>query len=610
MEYRTMYRLLKKLSTESLCRIKISQESVRVGSEGDNPLKRHIPVLPAAILLVLLFVLPVMSCLKPTEFDEDMLPPIPKIEPDPEPPPDLSADPINITGIAPVTGETAKDTLVLTAESLGSIGWIPAPSNGKFGALTDYIAVITLAMMGGRSLPPADISVTVEHALSSTYDAVSGKITAYFPRTHYPVKSVDDLAAAVSAVKNTLLLAADDKNIIDLESAFYTDANSKNTFITIGTDDSDNTIPYTVRGQGKYSAEALTAGILLANNNITLEDIRFNITTITQAIPHLWSSGTNPPATNSYYRAALSIGRYKGAPLINSDRSIVSNYAANLGGVLPSKNVVVRNCNISFTDDNSMLAGIYINRGADNIENISITDNTIHVESSQYAIQAILVQSYAPTLSITGNGLESRNVPLVAPSPNGSNPTRNPAGALFMQIHPDNVTGSDMPLIGDNIINGNPTYDFFINILSHGDRTGVQEMINNGFATSDSTWMTADSTDTGSFYKKLIDALLLQTRAGAGYGYLALYLGNPRGGLSDFVYEAYSRENAKLGAIDFWGYEISTPVKSYTNNQVRARILINPSTGRAYDTNGQFYWTRNIKGDNTNQGANIPNAQP
>jgi hypothetical protein len=472
--------------------------------------------------------------------------------------------------------------------SLGSIDWIPDPANGRFERFTDYTAVITMAMVGGHPLPPADISITVDEALIAVYDAVSGKITVRFPRTHYPVKSTAELAAAVAAVKTIPPLAVNDKNVIKLTTDFY--ANTKGDFITIGADNAENTIPYTVQGLGQYSNETLSVGILLANNNITLEGVRFDITDSGKGIPHKWSG-------SSYYRAALSVGRYQSAPTTSN-----SNYAA---GTPPSKNVAIRNCGISFTADNSMLAGIHINGGTGMVEHISVTDNTVLVEAgntSPYAVQAILVRSYAPGLSITGNGLETKNVPLVSPTVDGSNPTRNPAGALFMQIHPDNITNSDTPLISNNIINGNPTYDFFINILSHGDRVGVPEMMGNGFATPNSKWMTSESTDTGSFYKKLIDTLLPQARTGAGYGYLALYLGSPRGSYGDFVYEAYVRENGRLSAIDFWGYAISGG--AYTANEVRARILIHPATGRPYNTNSQFYWTRSIRGNSNNRGTN------
>jgi hypothetical protein len=235
-----------------------------------------------------------------------------------------------------------------------------------------------------------------------------------------------------------------------------------------------------------------------------------------------------------------------------------------------------------------MIAGIMVLGLQSPTEHISIIDNEVTVDttSSSYAAQALLIYSYTPTLQITGNGIEAINI--------ATNHTK-PASALFMQINPSFIGNfSDTPLISGNTINGNPAYDFYINIMSHDNRVGVQEMLANGFATPASTWMAAASTDTGdtrSFYKRLIETLLPQIRTGSGYGYLAMYLNNG----DDCVFEAYERRNSRLYAIDFWGYTIDKG--AYTSKEVRARLLLN-SAGEVAKNVEQFHWTYTITDTN------------
>jgi hypothetical protein len=533
-------------------------------------MKPHIQA--AAGLFTFLPILFTLSCLGPIGFTDDWEMP------------ETAPAAVTISGIQPETGQPAMSEITPTANYMGTIDWksgsvsYAAPFN--FEAFKDYAAVITLAVKGGRPLPPADTSITVAGALDSAYNAATGEITARFPRTHCPVNDMVELNAVAGAVQ-TLSIPNDprSKNIIRLTDAFYTTVNNNTAapfFISIGASDIDNTVPYTVQGRGKYYNKALNAGILLANNNITLENVRFNITDINRGVPKMWTAASN-------YRTALLIGRYKAAPVLGDD----SNTA---GGGAQSKNVTVRNCNINFADNGGMIAGIIIRGAANPVEHISITDNDVSVTTlgSTSAAQALLVYSYAPTLSITGNGLKSFNKLLTH---------NNPAAALFMQINPSHAAGfTGTPLISGNTINGSPTYDFYINIYSHGDRVGVPQMTANKFATPDSTWMTADSTDMGggrSFYKKLIDAVMPQTRPGAGYGYLAMYLGSANNSIiNDCVFETYARQSGRLYAVDFWGFKINNGAYLQSGggaNEYRARLLLDED-GHVYKKNEEFHW--------------------
>jgi hypothetical protein len=543
-------------------------------------------------LITALLGLAVQSCLGPVGISEDQIPvppphseeppdqpedpPAPPEEPPDQPgdsPPPILALSIAIEGSLPAIGKTPPQHITSTAEYAGDIRWQPAPVNNQFQAFTDYTAVIELAMKGGHPLPPAEAAVTVAGALSAAYDAAAGTITAAFPRTHYPVNSPAELETAVAAI------SAPGENVIELTGDFYDEVNNNVIttpyYVTIGAGSAPNTVPYTVRGLGKDPPHtSLNAGILIANNNITLEQVRIEITDKDRGVPREW-------AGSLYYRAAVLVRRY-------TDSSTPLAAAP--------QNVTVRNCDISFTVNNSMIAGIYINNGAgpqDPINNISIAGNTVSVISSDagYAAQALLIHHYDPSLSITGNGLKAQNIAATH---------SNPAGAILMQLYPD-IDPSQTPDISGNTINGSPTYDFYINILSPGNRKGIPALFADKFATPASKWMTAASTDTHSFYKKLVETLLSQSRAGAGYGYLAMYLGAPAGSLNDCVFEAYAQESGKVVSIDFWGYVMDPGAYKagggsppYTDN-VRARLLL--SNGYVTKNDAPFHWWANGGGD-------------
>jgi hypothetical protein len=563
----------------------------------------------AAAAIIIIFTFSVLACLDPVGYPENT----------PKDTGQSTGDdtiPITIDGIQPEAGKQAIDRINTIVQGVGAdfewkdhTGTIINTTPLTFEEFEDYTALIYLYAKGGHTLPLTNAKIDVKGALDFSYNPATAVITAVFPRTHYPVASVTELNTAVAAVQ-LLPSPADPRSetVIDLTDAFYDDANNPSGtnsggFITVGAGAADNNIPYTIRGLGRYHAKELNVGVLLANNNVTLENLRIDITSKDKGVPHLWSrnSKTNP-AEYLYYRAAVIIGRYKAVPS-------TANNPEDYYAVPPSKHVTVRDCDISFAVSDSMIAGIYIRPGTkDNpIEYISIADNELRVEAtnnSGSAAQALLVQRYAPTLSITGNGLESKNLLRTPDTPTW------PAGGLFMQVDPD-ISADVTPLISGNTINGYPTYDFYINITSRGDRVGVPELLTNGFATPGSTWMTADFTDTGSgksFHKKLIETLLPQIRPGAGYGFLALWFGGTLGAPAntDNVFEAYHRKNNRLYAIDFWGYTIDDTIDNGVYNvsgtggvnERRARLLLN-DTPKVYEK-GTFQWTSEKAGTNIN----------
>jgi hypothetical protein len=535
----------------------------------------HPPLLRRLLFIFLLSGL-ILSCLKPVDFSIEDL----DGKPAADDPVLSSLGPINITGITPVANKIAPLVFV-SLDYIGAISWSPnIPVSGLyancFEPFQDYTAVIELAMKGGHSLPPAGTSVTVDGALSAAYNAAAGTITATFPRAHLSVDTVQELNDVI--LSNPPLGDTNGENIILITGLFYDNTNTANNPVTIGASTTANNIPYTIKGLGtELSKKSLNVGILLANNNITLEDVKIEITASSKGVPYSGSSA---------YKAALSIGRYSDANTLLTDGN---------------QNVNVKNCNISFRANGSMIAGILVVNGTSPTGRISITDNIVSVmatNGSTKAAQALLIRRYGSALSIKRNMLRSENAPM-------ANATTNPASALFIQLFPEDINVSmPSPDITDNTMFGAPTYDFFVNRMTGNDRVGEQLMIDDKFATAASVWATSDSADKNSFYKKLLEALVLQTESIQGYGYFAEYLGNA----GDFIYEAYECHNQKIVAIDYWGYEIETsPSASYKNNpDVRARLFLD--NGLVSSNPGQFHWTPDIEGDNTNDGENKPNS--
>jgi hypothetical protein len=383
-----------------------------------------------------------------------------------------------------------------------------------------------------------DKTYTVGIAGDSTKIKGSAQVITHGPAP-LDVYSVDELADLIKDIKNRLREA---DRVIRLTKDFYTDANAAAAFIVVDAGDTDNAKPYTIRGLGtKPGTPALKTGILLANDNITLEDVTFAITDPTKAAI---TKPTNPSYTNIRYTAAISIGRYDGTTWLGEDD-------------LASKNVTVQNCTISYAKFTSsggydFNAGIYVNGdlNAAAPEDIVLTGNVVTAAGTgNNAAQAVIIGHYDPSIVITGNSLMS--------STGGLETINAPASALFLNINPAQIENIASPQITGNDLDGR-NIDFYVNIYSTGDYQGVPDLFNSKFGTYYSTWVADVEAGTGSFYKELYKALIDQAQYTGYAGLFFMVLGGDAGSYDGycFVYEAWEKSGGEVTAVDYWGATI------------------------------------------------------
>jgi hypothetical protein len=481
------------------------------------------------------------------------------------PPPVVSYSLGTISVPVPALGGTPADTVSGTGYS-GTVAWKAGSvdmTSAAFEADVSYTAVITVVSWTGYTLSGAAANPVAGAVSSVSSQSGSGAVISAV----FPVLADDSgtLGNAIAAAKGSA------NPVVQLTSGFYSTANSGNVYIAVDAGAADNSTPYTIKGTGKTSSDVLTVGILLANDNVTLQDVKINA---------LWDKGVITP--NPSYKAAITIARSAdGTTLLAGDDHV-------------NKNVTVQNCDITFTASSGMTAGIYVSFASDDTlyavpENIIINGNKITVTNSGgSATQGILIRGYGTTIAITNNVVESTN------TSGGTNDT--PAGGILLQIPKGQDTGT--PNISGNSFRGS-LFDFYINALSHNDYVGDANLVADQFGTANTVWAASQATDTTSFYKKLIAMLISQSQAD-GFGALFLYLGNGYLIGDSFAMESYELTNGKVTAIDHWsggiaGNAYSTVTKLGGNpvagnmNGSRARRIVNPDNTFSV---GNFHWYR------------------
>jgi hypothetical protein len=360
----------------------------------------------------------------------------------------------------------------------------------------------------------------------------------------FEVSTVADLNKAVAFNVST----------IKLNSAFYTAANSGTGPIVIDAATEDRTAPITIKGLGK-TGTALTAGIWIANDNISLQDVNLNVTDRTKAPITSWANG---------YNAAVSIGR-------SSDGTTLLT-----GTDLPVKNVTVSNSTIAidFSSDSTtpanFTAGIFVD-GASTVpspdtlspaKNITISGNTISATGKgQSSVQGIYVSLYDYSVNITDNTITSK----YGTARTAKGWFDSPASAIFLNaVYGEDKAGTGTPNIKNNVLNGNnastekTAYSFYVN--AYASRTteaqtapyiGIAPLKADKFGLYETTWALDASTDAASSYKKVFKELLGNI-TGTGFGSVASGVT-----ADDYAFEHYEISAGKVTSISVHGLHLS-----------------------------------------------------
>jgi hypothetical protein len=460
---------------------------------------------------------------------------------------------INIKeGIIPVIGGTPV-TKIETAEYTGTVSWSSAPVT--FAARTFYSAAIYLTPKTGFTLTGVRENFFKVKGAETTNSANSGIITAVFPKTAIPVDDLAELSSAINSIEQD--------DIIQLRPPFYEKVNLAGEPITIHAAAVDNTIPYTIQGPPdaeKHPAPALTVGILIANDNITLKDIKIEITNSGRAVGN---AVDNIDISNKYC-SAITIAR------AGANGGFLEREA------LTSRNVTVDKCDIVFDASNQapapkrFTAGIYVAYGKDGKKppylphNVAIQHSSVKATGhSTSAVQALYIP---PTVRVTNNKLTACG---------GDGSDTAPACAIFIEGVLASSSDQTIASMTDNTLHGK-TFDFWIATPSslkddgttqdpafvNNDLNGTGGTINMaalGFGTGDEDkdkiWASKASANANNNYYKLLQDLKIQCdekgRVGYGRIFIAMVLDDTS---VAGIEEKYEIKNGQITAIDYLGY--------------------------------------------------------
>jgi hypothetical protein len=495
------------------------------------------------------------------------------------------------------TIRTANKTMLETLLEDVTTGTVEVNGDLEIGTAEVKTPSAILKVASGKTLT-VTTALTVQDGASLTFEGtgtLTNKGKIILEGSIEGAGPYDSASTGTFYVSNTNALnsaVAFNVPTINLNADFYTAAESLGAYIAIDARAEDRTADkaITIKGLGKTSEKELTVGILIANDYITLDGVKFNITDRTKGAITDWSS----------YRAAVSVARSAAA----------DGSALLTGAEMTNKNVTVKNTAITFAVNTGSIGGIFISgsgAGTSPATGITIEQNTVSVSvASGSAAQALAVRNYSPTTVITNNTLAASNT-------RTAGHLNAPASALYMNIDPRNVTDGNTPNISGNTLNG--TFDFYITIRSKGDDVGIPALFNDSFGTEDSVWAASNASDTDSFYKTLFDALRPQTAGTDRYGLIFMNFNGAVGSSSStqFAIESFEIDSNKVVAVDYWGpaitddkYEVDDKDINYTNNGGSAGRITLKADGTVDSNSEPFHWTPTIEAD-TGSGTNINN---
>jgi hypothetical protein len=433
---------------------------------------------------------------------------------------------------APLIGAEPVSEITGTDQYTGTIEWQDgnkSPLGGApFSANKSYTAIITLT--------PKNDGYLLDRIRNDSFTVPGAYTNPIIEETKIIVTAVFPVLADNPATLEYAIFAAkvSANRVVQLTSDFYTKANNAGNFIIVdpGTVNLD---PYTIKGTGANSSDVLNVGILLANNYVTLEDVKIDLTTSGNA------ASSTPQAV---YSTGISIGRGDSGQLWFTESG------------LTSRHVTVKNCDVTVTGDNGATAGIYICGDASTDvyapTDITLTGNTVKATGyNTEPVQALFIDIWHPSIEITGNTFEAQY------GTRGSAPYYNsPASAIYIYgvFGAGTINNDDTPLdiSGNTLISS--VYSFYFNafeVAQVTDNTGVAVLRTDSFGVAETKWALTDSSDNNSTYKKLFNALKANI-SGKGFAYVGVPLD------SKTAIEQYEINNGEVTAISVYSDHIGS----------------------------------------------------
>jgi hypothetical protein len=389
--------------------------------------------------------------------------------------------------------------------------------------------------------------------------------------------------------------------VIKLTQAFYTAAVTD--FIAVDPGAYDNAVPYTIRGMGKditadlsnTAVPKLGVGMLLANNNVTLEDVSFKIAAaaggLVPALP--WTMDAMGEVVDSCGAAVL--------------------LARTEDGDFPggSNNVTIQNCTVSITGGSSgetYTGGIWVYGSP---SDISILGNTVIVTGKAgNAAHALAFDEWGDNIKVKNNKLSAK----YATQPDlqdleDDDFYARPASAFYIGcFYQKPVAGTYRYVAGDisgNTLSYSPQnasmFSFFVcayprplPVTKNSSRKGVAAMGNKKFGDPLTTWI-LDSAAAGDFHRLVVGDLMEDCKSTGdggtvknGFGAVLMYVSyNEPDNTHDCNIETYKIAGGKLVNIGIYAWPLASG--NYGNDEpVEGNITVN-TNGTTLFTDGSHY---------------------
>ena len=397
--------------------------------------------------------------------------------------------------------------------------------------------------------------------------------------------------------------------VIQLTPAFYNTALTKYVVVDPGAD--ENMIPYTIRGLGMDNGDDLNkivpklgVGLWLANNNVTLEEVSFNIAVITGGLVPVrpWTENAQGEVT-SVYGVAVLLARAKTGD---------GGTGIFIGG---SKNVTVKNCAVIIKGSpggEEFTGGIWV---YDTPSDISILGNIVNVTGNGgNAAQALAFDSWGDNIQVKNNSLTAKfATPPDLPSLGGDGFYIRPASAFYVRrFYEKPAAGTYIYTSGDisgNILSYSTTkasvFSFYINAFPRplpesitDSRKGVAAMGSKKFGDSKTKWV-LESAATGDYIRLVVGDLIDDCKANGdgvalnGFGAVLMYVSYkyPEN-TDDNNVETYKIAGGNITNIGIFAMELAND--NYVRDDdtvVEGNVTVNASGTTNYaDGSHMRYW--------------------